>query len=241
MTLAAKESCPDVLLAILRSSQSHGIDLEHRVNGEGGRTALMYAAISGNIRTVKLLLMFGASPKTKNQYGQSALHFACYGKNEFSVDVIQSLLNAIPDRDHRLAYLSEVDDCGWNAWHIMSRSGLLGKMDWRNTLENLRLSKGVGATTKSGLSILHIAAWNSSYDTIKLLLEGLDKNNRKLFPVVQSNYLTPSKFSELDLAIVRYLENATDHSTSLLCCAALLNTVTIRPRWLVSLRNSCIV
>ena len=34
MTLAAKESCPDVLLAILRSSQSHGIDLEHRVNGE---------------------------------------------------------------------------------------------------------------------------------------------------------------------------------------------------------------
>ena len=103
----------------------------------------------------------------------------------------------------------------------MSRSGLLGKMDWRNTLENLRLSKGVGATTKSGLSILHIAAWNSSYDTIKLLLEGLDKNNRKLFPVVQSNYLTASKFSELDLAIIKYLKNATDHSTSLLCCAAL--------------------
>ena len=91
-------------------------------------------------------------------------------------------------------------------------------MDWRNTLENLHLSKGISATTKSGVSILHIAAWNSSYDTIKLLLEGLDKNNRKLFPVVQSNYLTASKFSELDLAI-KYLKNATDHSTSLLCCA----------------------
>ena len=142
VTLAAKESCPDVLLAILRSSQSHGIDLEHRVSGEGGRTALMYAAISGNIRTVKLLLMFGASPKTKNQYGQSAIHFACYGKNEFSVDVIQSLLNAIPDRDHRLAYLSDDDDCGWNAWHIMSRSGLLGKMDWRNSVGESTFVKG---------------------------------------------------------------------------------------------------
>eukprot|EP00943_MAST-04B_sp_MAST-4B-sp1_P000405 g405.t1 len=223
ITLAAQNGCHDILLCILKSSHANGADLEHCVDGDGGRTALMYAAINGDVRMVKFLLMFGANPHTKSHHGQTALHCACYSENSRSIEVIKCLLNAEPDHEHRLTYLGELDDQGWNAWHMMARSKLLGMIDWRFILGNFNLSAHVNSTTKSGLTILHLAAWNSAYDSIRLLLEGRGPNKKRLFPVIHSNFLTPNNYSELDLSIMQYLNNSSGENDTLQCCIALVS------------------
>ena len=221
VTLAAKNGCHEVLLLILRSSHANGADLEHYVEAEGGRTPLMYAAINGDLRMVKLLLMFGANPHAKSHYGQTALHFACYGGNKRSIEVIKCLLNAEPDHEHRLAYLGDLDDRGWNAWHMMVRAKLLGRIDWRNILGSSKLSKHVNSTTKTRLTVLHLAAWNCAYDSIRLLLEGRGPNKKRLFPVIHSNFLTSNNYSELDLGITRYLDSNDHQEDAFQCCLAL--------------------
>ena len=54
----------------------------------GGRTALMNAALHGNIPMLKLLLAHGANPDAVNFNGETALFYAVYGESQAALELL---------------------------------------------------------------------------------------------------------------------------------------------------------
>ena len=65
----------------------------------GGRNALHFAVIYGNLEMVQLLLARGANPNTCDRFGWQPLHFAALnGRSESKLKITQLLLDAGGDR-----------------------------------------------------------------------------------------------------------------------------------------------
>ena len=59
-----------------------------------GRTALSWAATRGDLRSVTLLLQYGADPDVASIRGQTPLHWASQNHSQESLEVLQALLDA---------------------------------------------------------------------------------------------------------------------------------------------------
>jgi ankyrin repeat protein len=155
-----------------------------------GRTALQYAAATGNYRLVKLLVQSGANVSAENKSG-TALHSAA-GSEKGSGEIIKLLLEQgaeidAPDNNKRTALhvaiwmknrhtvqilldrgasLDWVSSKGSTALHIAAGRGCV------NTVQ-LLLDRGASLEQIdfSGLSAFHIAALSGDVKTVQLLLD----------------------------------------------------------------------
>lgn len=59
-----------------------------------GRTALSWAATRGDLRSVSLLLQYGANPDMASMRGQTPLHWASQNRNQEGPEILQALLDA---------------------------------------------------------------------------------------------------------------------------------------------------
>lgn len=80
------------LLTFVKLMLKLGADIN--AQDKNKNTALIYAAISGNIEIVKLLINSGANTRVKNIQGNTALMYALEGKNK---DIAQLLFTRVPE------------------------------------------------------------------------------------------------------------------------------------------------
>lgn len=59
-----------------------------------GRTALSWAATRGDLRSVSLLLQYGAAPNMATMRGQTPLHWAAQNRSQEGPEILQALLDA---------------------------------------------------------------------------------------------------------------------------------------------------
>jgi ankyrin repeat protein len=132
--------------------------IQERVNMGNleGRTALHYAASSGNIALVQQLLNRGADIKTEDPNGITALHIAA---KEGNTAVMQLLLNHGADTEAK-------DDDKKTALHTAVEEG-------NAAVVQLLLNRGadVHARYQFGCSALHIAVFSGSEAVVQLLLD----------------------------------------------------------------------
>ncbi|KAJ9655450.1 hypothetical protein H2201_008802 [Coniosporium apollinis] len=120
------------------------------------RTALYWAARSGNEAVVRMLLETGADPKAKDKHGTTALHWAASWGNEVMVRLLVE-----KGADPR----AKTED-GETALHKAARSG-------KEAVVRLLLEKGADpeAKDKDGTTVLHSAASSEKEAVVRMLLE----------------------------------------------------------------------
>lgn len=84
------------------------------------RTVLHLAAKGNDVDIVKCLLKYGASPEIKDALGETPLHWA--KRTGDSLDVVKTLVEAIPKPEHRVSYLNVPNNYGYTALHYSDRS-----------------------------------------------------------------------------------------------------------------------
>jgi hypothetical protein len=94
------------------------------VNHQGSRTgytALMYACINADERSVRLLVEKGALVSgIYNIHGCSAFHYAVSKKTTESEDIVRILLENVKTIDDRIDLLRKCDE---NGWYVMNIDG----------------------------------------------------------------------------------------------------------------------
>ena len=224
LTLAAKSGKYAVMQTIISSLQDSRLSVNHSVCTEDNRTALMYACIQNQPHMVRLLLLLGANIYAMTTRGQTALHFACFHPSKKSIAIIRMILDHEVDLSLRRRALDQKDQAGWNAWHFMARSGILGMVNWKHQSRAVNLYRTVDDRTICGLTCLHIAILNNQYSTVKLLLHGKDLRGKRLFPRIRSNLKDQHGSTELDLALDVYFNSSPNPSQSLKICAELCSS-----------------
>jgi uncharacterized protein len=140
---------------------------------EEGDTALMYAAGIGDLEMVKMLVAAGASPKKKDNDGETAI---IYGKDFPQVVEFLKPLSTKADVKYLEKELSEPDETT-EAFLSAVEAGDITQI-------KTMLDKGVksGALGKSGESALHAAVDEENMEIVELLLNaGASPNVRNQY------------------------------------------------------------
>ena len=132
-----------------------GADVQAR--DREGKTALHYAATSGNVEVLELLLSKGAEVDAKDtRYRRTPLHKAAYSAD---VKTVAALLNKGAD-------ITAKDTYGCQPIHLATQAGNVEVL-------SLLLEKGadVAATESHGGTPLHVAAASAKLEAARVLLE----------------------------------------------------------------------
>ncbi len=184
LTLAVENGHGGVAAFLIRSglctSKDHDDAAQDLVNrsvaGDRGLTPLMYACLNGDKETAKLLLAFGADPRRFSSLGQPCLLFATFGgKHQTHIGTFATVFKSVASHSRHLL-LSLPDKHGWSPLHALCQTGAMGNMRWgagRGALLPNTLGRVVtnGTTGRLGLSLMHLAAWNLSLETLRLFLQ----------------------------------------------------------------------
>lgn len=87
----------------IKSLLKYGINID--AQGDLGYTALQYACINGYQDVVELLLYYGANPKIRNEFGETALDIV-FSSNEHNKKKIISILEKNIKRNKKYSYKS---------------------------------------------------------------------------------------------------------------------------------------
>jgi ankyrin repeat protein/nicotinamidase-related amidase len=170
LTLAVAHGHGAVASLLVRSGLATYNHINHRVASDRGLTPLMYACLNGDRETIKLLLAFGAEPRAVSLTGTPTLLFCTFGQDQNHLDSFVTLIKSVPAHS-RHVMLNQTDQCGWSCLHTMSRTSASGHVRWNVILPKTLKKVAINALTLDGLSILHLASWNLSLNTLRLLLE----------------------------------------------------------------------
>lgn len=169
LSLAVAKGHGAVASMLVRSGLATQEHINHRVAEDRGLTPLMYACLNGDKETIKLLLAFGADPRAKSLTGTPAILFSTFSANQNHLDSFETLIKSVSSHS-RHVMLNETDECRWSPLHTMARTRAAGHINWSHILPRTLSKVSVNAVTVSGLSVMHLAAWNLSLDTLRLLL-----------------------------------------------------------------------
>ncbi|KAL7714683.1 Inversin-A [Entamoeba marina] len=128
-----------------------------------GNTALMIAAVTGNVEAARELLSNNASKTLVNKYGQTAILVALrYGKGDVAQTIIKSLTNPFQT-------LSSTDNAGYTVLHY---AGYCNDLEVLTTIDELCYVDDMIENTinPSCSTPLHIAAANGCHRTVEWLL-----------------------------------------------------------------------
>ena len=182
LTLAVANGHGAVASLLVRSGIATREHINDRVYGDRGLTPLMYACINGDREMIKLLLAFGAEPRSESLTGTPALLFCTFSPDQNHLDSFETLLKSVPSHS-RHVLLNQTDKSGWSALHTLTRTTAAGHLKWTSILPRTLSKVAVNALTSCGLSIMHLAAWNLSLDTLRLLLQVhklADQHNKRV-------------------------------------------------------------
>ena len=76
LTLAVEHGHGGIASMLIRSGIVTSDKIDHKVRGDRGVTALHYACLNGDKETTKLLLAFGAEPRSFSDNGTPAIMYA---------------------------------------------------------------------------------------------------------------------------------------------------------------------
>ncbi|KAL8357149.1 hypothetical protein RB598_002125 [Gaeumannomyces tritici] len=155
--LASEKKADKWNIETLKLLVDAGAELEAK--DRNGRTSLLWAATTGNLRLMDALLCGtlgqAADPSATNNRGRTALHLAAEQNHE---DMVRLLLrwDAKP---------SAASDGGWTALHNAAQAGNVGVIA-------LLLEHGaaVNAVLSNGMTPMHWAAFNGHKAAVELLL-----------------------------------------------------------------------
>ena len=170
LTLAVANGHGAVASLLVRSGLATHEHINHRVAGDRGLTSLMYACLNGDRETIKLLLAFGAEPRAVSMSGTPTLLFCTFSPNQNYLDSFVTVIKSVSAHS-RHAMLNQTDRCGWSCLHTMSRTSASGHVRWTTILPRTLNKVDINALTLDGLSVLHLASWNLSLNTLRLLLQ----------------------------------------------------------------------
>ena len=173
LTLAVEHGHGAIASMLIRAGIVAHDEIDHKVRGDRGVTALHYACLNGDKEATKLLLAFGAEPRSFSNDGTPAILYATFNNKQNNLDTFETIVKWIsPFSRHNI--LSVPDQFGWTALHTLCSTGSMGHLKWigRGSMLPKTLGKvRINAVTLNGLSVMHLAAWNLSLETLRLLLQ----------------------------------------------------------------------
>ena len=169
LTLAVENGHGAIASLLVRSGLATQEHINHRVVRDRGLTSLMYACLNGDKETTKLLLAFGADPRAKSLKGTPSLLFTTFSADQNHLDSFETLIKSVASHS-RHVMLNETDTCGWSSLHTMSRTRAAGHINWNRVLPRTLSKAAINALTLEGLSVMHLASWNLSLNTLRLML-----------------------------------------------------------------------
>ena len=237
LTLAVEHGHGAIASMLIRFGFVESQQINHKVLQDRGLTSLQYACINGDERSAKLLLNFGAEPRSFSDDGTPTVLYATYNDHQNNLDTVETVIKSIsPHQRHKA--LTVPDKHGWTALHNLCCTGGMGHLKWtgRGSILDRKLRDlDINAATNNGLSIMHLAAWNLSLETLRLLLQvhrlsdqivkrlasrnnetkspnGNEYKKASRFPVFVKKQLKTTisgkQCTTLDLAIMRYLDES---------------------------------
>ncbi|GBG29206.1 Ankyrin repeat domain-containing protein 1 [Hondaea fermentalgiana] len=181
-------------------------------------SALMFACRDGLPDVVSILLEAecSSSLKLRSAFGKTALMFACISNTQDHAAIVEMLLRSQAKLEDRFAMLQETDKERWNSLHFSAKSGSFARVDWSRALDGYEnMSRlPINAKTLSGITFLHLAAFNGRSEVIRALIDNCAPNRkRRMMEAILKKGLrhrvkvnVPIKglgHTELDLAIQR--------------------------------------
>ena len=142
------------LKKIIEALQARGAEIN--ATGNDGKTALHYAAQTGQAEAIKELINCGATTEPKDKYGKTVLHYAA---RSGLVEVIRVLVG--PD-----AKTEATDENGDTALHVAAK---YGQVEAIKVLINCDAK--TEATDRNGKTALHWSALHGQVEAITVLIE----------------------------------------------------------------------
>lgn len=146
-------------------------------------SALMFACRDGLPEVVETLLKYDAksSLQLRSAFGKTPIMYACMTNTTEHATVIELLLRSQPKVEDRIALLQETDKERWNSLHFSAKSGCFARVDWSRALEGYENTSRlpINAKTHSGITFLHLAAFNGRFEVIRSLLDSCDPNRKR--------------------------------------------------------------
>ena len=84
-------------------------------------TPLMYACLYGDVAVTSKLLENGADVNLKNQFGRTALMFACENDSPANIEICRLILGGMSTVMRRYRMLIDQDSQSWNSLHFASK------------------------------------------------------------------------------------------------------------------------
>lgn len=138
--------------------------LDTNIRFENGKTALMEAAISGNVAILSTLLLHGADPCI-NDPGLNVLHYACINQHK---DILVPLRGTSIDWNSKAtATIMDVRRSNVTALHFAAESRDSSVLEY---LLSEDLVSNINACTDSGATPLFVAVWAGAPLNVSLLL-----------------------------------------------------------------------
>jgi Ankyrin repeats (3 copies) len=133
------------------------------------RTVLHLAAKANNVDIVRCLLKYGASPEIETVIGDTSLHWAILMGD--SLDVVKTLVEAIPNPGQQVRYLNLPNNAGMTALHCSRRTLERKTEDYGITKYLIGAGADTNLLAPSGFSPAHYIAAFSTPDALRALLE----------------------------------------------------------------------
>lgn len=166
LMLAAKLASQDVVDALLSSSA-----LQLESTDSRGRTALHYAAQTGDVRVITMLLAARADGHAVRPDGFTALHVAAACGH---ADAVAALMQAMPDQCDRLTHN------GYSALHLAAATGHAGVITAMVARPGIDtgIHTDINQVTSFGYTALQLAAIKGWVPVIRAILaaQGVDVN-----------------------------------------------------------------
>ncbi len=150
----------------------HGVDANTR--SAGGKTVLMYAAKSGDIATIKVLLENKADILAQDNLGTTALMIAA---REGHAPVIEFLLSSSLKNPLPVSQTEVVNQKDLSKWTALTWAVKKSQLEAAKVL--IAAGADVNNLDHEGTPLLHIAVDNANADMVKLLLENKAKVKAK--------------------------------------------------------------